>query len=380
MLTSLDDTLHHQVATTFDHAGTSDYRFFDRYWFSLFDTAGSAFVVSGMGVYRNMNVLDGFGCATHTAEGRQYNVRVSRELRPDVMTPGAGPLRYEVLVPLERHRLVLAENEFGLSFDLEWEAVAPPHEEGHHFERRDGRVVMDYHRFDQMGRVAGRVTVGGREYRATPETWVGVRDHSWGVRPGVGGVEIATSAGQQPRPAALFNWLCYRVGNRSTYFAVWDDSAGGRIRLDSSVRTVAGTATEETHLREVEHDLEFYPGTRRVRRAQYRIVYEDGRVSTITVTRVRDPFTWVLQGYGYGGYRDGRGLGAHRGRLLVEGDCWDVSDPAVVGDKDGGRWSPPFREGPVRVEQDGEVGFGHFAEHLIGAYPRYGFANETRSP
>ena len=47
----------------FDHASSSDYRFFDRYWFSLFDTAGSVLVVSGMGLYKNMNVLDEIGRA-----------------------------------------------------------------------------------------------------------------------------------------------------------------------------------------------------------------------------------------------------------------------------------------------------------------------------
>ena len=42
-------------------------------------------------------------------------------------------------------------------------------------------------------------------------------------------------------------------------------------------------------------------------------------------------------------------------------------------DEDGEEWTMPFREGPVRVEQDGQVGFGHYAEHLVGPFPRYGF-------
>ncbi|HJP41566.1 MAG TPA: hypothetical protein QGF35_07660 [Dehalococcoidia bacterium] len=372
MLTHLDDTLLHQMPMPFDHASSSDYRFFDRYWFSLFDTAGSVLVVSGMGLYKNMNVLDGFGCATHPSEGRQYNVRVSRQLQPDLATMGAGPLRYEVLEPLKRHRLVMGENDRGLSFDLEWEAVSPPHEEGHHFLRRDGRVVQDYHRFDQMGRVSGWVRTGGQLYEASKETWVGVRDHSWGVRPGVGGVEVTTSAEAQGRPPGLFNWLCYHIGEESSYFAIWEEGDGSRVRLDSSIR-LPEASEDETHLRDVEHELEFYPGTRRVREARYRLTHHDGRVSEIRVTRVVDPFTWVLKGYGYGGYKDGKGLGVYRGRLLVEGDTWDVSDPEVIRDEDGEEWTMPFREGPVRVEQDGQVGFGHYAEHLVGPFPRYGF-------
>jgi len=36
MLTPLDDTLWHQLPTTFDHVWTSDPRFFDRYWFAIY--------------------------------------------------------------------------------------------------------------------------------------------------------------------------------------------------------------------------------------------------------------------------------------------------------------------------------------------------------
>lgn len=66
MLTSLDDSLWHQLPTTFDHAGTSDPRFFDRYWFAAYAADGSAAVQVTMGAYRNMNVLDG-GAVVGTA-------------------------------------------------------------------------------------------------------------------------------------------------------------------------------------------------------------------------------------------------------------------------------------------------------------------------
>ena len=40
----MDDTLWHQLPTTFDHVGTSDPRFFDRFWFAATDPAGSGTV------------------------------------------------------------------------------------------------------------------------------------------------------------------------------------------------------------------------------------------------------------------------------------------------------------------------------------------------
>ena len=42
MLTAMDDTLWHQIPSTFDHVGTSDPRFFDRHWFAFYAPDGSS--------------------------------------------------------------------------------------------------------------------------------------------------------------------------------------------------------------------------------------------------------------------------------------------------------------------------------------------------
>lgn len=83
-LTRLDETLRHQIPTTFDHVGTSDPRFFDRYWFSCYDPAGSLTMIIGVGLYMNMNVFDGFvACPVPRDDGggNQRNFRFSRALR-----------------------------------------------------------------------------------------------------------------------------------------------------------------------------------------------------------------------------------------------------------------------------------------------------------
>ena len=87
MLSALDETLRHQLPTTFDHVWTSDPRFFDRYWFSAYDPAGRFALICGMGLYSNMNVLDGFAALMLPRPGggfEQHNFRVSRALRPDI--------------------------------------------------------------------------------------------------------------------------------------------------------------------------------------------------------------------------------------------------------------------------------------------------------
>src|ERR1700755_1433623 len=106
MLSPLDDTLHHQLGTTFDHAGTSDPRFFDRYWFAIYDPEGSEPAINtGMCTYLNMNVIDGY--AWVIPGGQQPNVRVSSALRPalfasDPFVSASGPLRVSILEPFRR--------------------------------------------------------------------------------------------------------------------------------------------------------------------------------------------------------------------------------------------------------------------------------------
>src|SRR3990172_8289445 len=102
MLTKLDESLRHQIASTFDHAGTSDHRFFDRYWFGAYDPAGRMALACGIGQYLNMNGQAGFAAIQVPRAGGgvdQYNFRLSRGLRPNVDDAAVGPLSFEFLEP-----------------------------------------------------------------------------------------------------------------------------------------------------------------------------------------------------------------------------------------------------------------------------------------
>ena len=57
----------------------------------------SVSVIYGLANYKNTDVCDGFLCVQHG--DRQYNLRVSRPLRPD-FSMRIGPLGIEVLEPL----------------------------------------------------------------------------------------------------------------------------------------------------------------------------------------------------------------------------------------------------------------------------------------
>ncbi|MGH7964462.1 MAG: hypothetical protein ACRERD_22040, partial [Candidatus Binatia bacterium] len=90
MLTGRDDLLGHQLPTTFDHVVTSDPMWTERLWYTLEDvTTGKAILDCGLGQYPNKNVQDAF--AGVALDGKQYNVRMSRRLRPDSGQAKVGP-------------------------------------------------------------------------------------------------------------------------------------------------------------------------------------------------------------------------------------------------------------------------------------------------
>ncbi|MBI4300325.1 MAG: hypothetical protein HY677_04245 [Chloroflexi bacterium] len=68
MLDKLDDWPRHQIASAFDHVANGDYRWFDCYWFCACDPSGSVALVTGIGVYNNMNVLDAQACPRRHVE------------------------------------------------------------------------------------------------------------------------------------------------------------------------------------------------------------------------------------------------------------------------------------------------------------------------
>ena len=342
MLVPLDDSPWHQLPTTFDHVGPSDPRFFDRFWFAASDRRGTGALQFTIGVYQNMNVVDGGFVVVH--EGRQHNVRVSRQLRPTYDT-ACGPLRFDVREPMRHVALSVAPNPGGVTGELEWRSTLPPQEERHHFARRDGRVLEDYSRYDQIGTCRGWLDVGGD--RIEVDEWWSCRDHSWGVRERVGIPEPVT--GELPPPTgSMFAFLFFST-----------ERTGGHVQLTRradgpghmTVALLDRTGGSSTGADRVGVEAEFVDDARprRVRRATFDVVGDDGRGTRIEVEA--DGPCVAMQGLGYGGYDDGLGLGVWRGVEHLEHDVWDVSHPAEVRLGDGTVDRPVHRIQPVRVRE-----------------------------
>ena len=83
MLTKFDEFHCHQIVDTLDHVLDSDRQWTEKYWMNVHDKTGEVVLATGFGVYPNRNVMDGYGCV-NIDNKTQHNMRLSRELRPQI--------------------------------------------------------------------------------------------------------------------------------------------------------------------------------------------------------------------------------------------------------------------------------------------------------
>jgi len=372
MLTVLDDSLWHQIPTTFDHVGTSDPRFFDRFWFAFYEPEGRGAAQFTLGAYSNMNVLDGGVVAIH--EGRQHNLRVSRSLRPR-FEPNCGPLRVEVEEPLQRFRLLVGPGEQSIACDLTWNGVLPVEEESPHFARARGRVAQEYQRFNQVGEVSGWLQLG--DTRLELDRWWACRDHSWGVRPSMGIPEPATGpTAPTGQSGSLFCFLFFSTDTLAGHVQVAEQS-GGRTYLTGIVRDRRDHDLPDLVVADLALGLQFYEGTRRVRQLSGQVTLADGRRIELTADALGPSI--AMPGLGYsGGFNDGRGLGVWRGEEWQEHEIWDVQHQVDVITPSGEVRRPVHRIQPVRLRSSGSgfdgSGAGSLTLIASGSLPRYGLS------
>lgn len=367
MLTALDDTLWHQLPTTFDHVWTSDPRWFDRYWFAIYSGDGRVAIQITMGAYRNMNVLD--AGAVVIVNGKQHNLRVSRSLNGSVETV-CGGIRITPLEPLKSFEIEIAPSDGAINGRIRWDCVEPAREEHPHYTRLHSRTVEDYRRFDQIGVASGYLEVAGE--RVQIENWWSCRDHSWGVRRGMGIPEPVTG----PKvPLA-------EKGHVMSFLFFSTTAMSGHLlfqgRGDDAPYTT-GTITRRdvesfSEVDDVALGVDLHEGTRRFRTAEVTATLSGGETLRLGV-RAQGPAI-AMQGLGYsGGYDDGRGLGAWRGENHREIDVWDVSHPSKIVLPDGTQKEHWHRIQPVSIDADlqGErsVGTGSMTLTIAGRLPEH---------
>lgn len=349
MLIDLDETLHHQTPDPFSVVVTSDHRFFDRYWFSGLAPDGETALFAGTGRYANMGTRDAF---LNVLRGeRQHNLRVAAALEAphavDAKVARVGPLEVTVVDPFRR--IALRSTDGPVTADLEFTTDLPPHLEARHRELAGTRVIQEQQRYDQVGHWDGWVELDGE--RIEVAHWWGDRDHSWGTRVDVGGLEPREMFRRTPN---LTTWCAFSTDDSWGLFQSREYADGRPRYLDGAIHTRYG---RDAQVVELTSDVTYVKGTTAWASAEFDLRLSDGGTVHIQA-QPHTPRPWASRGGGYNrGFTDGLGFGARRGDV-TEYDVYDLPDVSRVL-LEGAEIEPGHREQLARVTVDGAKGWAH---------------------
>ena len=355
----LDEYPLHQAPLSLRYPATSDRNFYDRCYFNAHDRTGEVFLVTGLGVYPNLGVIDAY--ATVRVGGRQVAVRMSDALddSTDRRAPAVGPYRIEVVEPLQTIRLVCDADAHGVGFDLTWQGSFAAVEEEGHVMRTGPRAIIDACRFAQVGTWSGELRVEGRQWSVSPDAWVGSRDRSWGIRP----VGEAEPGGRAAADGLEGFWWLY-VPLRFDDFAVVliaQELADGYRTLNDAVRVWGDGRVEQLGWPEV--SIRYASGGRHPVGASIAM-----KGLELEVEMLGNVVLHV--GAGYGGDPDWS-HGQWKGRGWIEGASYDMTDPSVTGRIPFGVIDHVARA----MTSDGVVGWGLFEHGTMGRHDPSGFAD-----
>jgi hypothetical protein len=369
-LSPFDDYPFHQAPTPFATVYTSDAHYNDGYFCAFY--AAEWYFCTGLRLHPNVNVIDGWATVAHAH--RQTSVRASRALHPRYGELAVGPIRYEIVEPMRKLRLVAGDNPGGVEFDVVLEAQAPPVVEDRYQHFKFGAVVNDLIRYTQICRASGHARVAGQDLAI--DGWHGMRDHSWGVRSSMAvptGIKGVDRLDAETVRRALRMWVPFQVEDHCGFYNTHEAPDGTPIDFKGRLDYADGRSV---HLTAVRHQLDYIPGTRWPCGGTLELDGDDGQTRRYTLELRGTPADVQGGGY-YRGWRDGLSAGVYRGAEVLEHDTYAAAPAAQAG---GPPHVPPeHRLGPtefpmVMVEANGARGMAHFEHTMNGPYPRYGFA------
>ncbi|HVB41370.1 MAG TPA: hypothetical protein VNF47_01525 [Streptosporangiaceae bacterium] len=357
----LDEYPIHQTPLPMDRVVTSDRNFYDRCYFNVHDRSGELFMVTGLGTYPNLGVVDAY--AAVRIGDRQWSVKFSDALEQRGLDQKVGGYQIDVIEPLQRLRLRCQSPDGSLDFDLNWAGAFPAAQEEPHLMLSGGRPVLDASRFSQLGNWSGQLRVGDREFTVTDDRWSGARDRSWGIRP----VGESEPAGRPAETAMQGFWWLYvplQFSSCALVVIVQEDPDGSRT-LSNAKRIWPDGRVEQLGWPRVQ--ISYAPGTRHPRSARIHLEDRTGqpvRVDIETLTSVP-----LHIGAGYNGDPDWS-HGRWMGRDWSSATVYDLTDPAVAG-----RIPWGVTDHLTRARMDGEEGWGMLEHATIGRHDPSGFAD-----
>ena len=347
----LDEYPIHQSSLPMSRVASSDRNFYDRCYFNAHDRSGDIFLVTGLGVYPNLGVIDAYAAAR--AGDWQWSVRFSDALAERGLDQQVGCYRIEVVEPLRKLHLTCQSPDSSLDFDLHWTGSFPALAEDAHLLMSGSRPIVDSSRFCQLGSWSGRLRVGDREFDVTDDHWSGARDRSWGIRP-VGEPE---PPGRAAESMSGFWWLYMPLRFSScALIVILQENPDGFRTLSNAQRVWPDGRVEQLGWPRVE--ISYAPGTRHPRSARIHLADSTGKPVCVDIETLTSLPLHV--GAGYNGDPDWS-HGRWMGRNWSSASVFDLTDPAVAA-----RIPWGVTDHLARASMDGEEGWGMFEHASLG--------------
>ncbi len=210
---TLDEYPIHQAPLSMEFVASSDRNFYDRCYFNAHDRTGDIFLITGLGVYPNLGVIDAYAVVRRGDE--QFSVRFSDALESRSLDARVGPYRVEVIEPLRRIRLACDGDEHGIGFDLTWDGSFPPIGEQPHVLLTGNRTTLDASRFAQLGSWSGTLTSAGSTLSGRPRTSGWARATGPGASGRLASRAPAGRAGDEPGRRASGGSTCRSASTTS---------------------------------------------------------------------------------------------------------------------------------------------------------------------
>lgn len=329
MLNPLDDYPIHQTGGPLAQPASGDRNHYDRYFFNGYDRDGDVFFAAAMGLYPNRSVID--AAFSVVSGGVQRNIHASGRAPLDRADTTCGPVRIEVVEPLHVLRLIVDDSKHGIGCDLTWRARTVAVEEDRFVRHNGPRVVMDYTRLTQFGTWEGTLHTGDREITVTPDTHIGSRDRSWGIRT-VGEAEGGAPGSSMPQFFWLWAPLNFDDGG-AAHFDVNETARGERwhqsgflipgLADGQSAFDTGGLAQSSQPMRAVDWEIDWQPGTRRSEAAA--LTFTPWNAEPVRI-ELEPLLTFQMLGIGY--FHPEWSHGHWKGEAADAYDEWVVDDLA----------------------------------------------------
>ena len=312
-LSPLDDHLIHQTPDPIRVAYTTDPRFFERHWNVFHDQAGDVLVVTGGSFYPNLDTAEAF--AIVTVRGVQRSVRAFRSIGANRGNIHVGPIQPTIVSGMREWRHVLAENDFGIRYDLTWRDTHRQMYRSAYGSLETGVPAGGQRHvtagFESFGEVAGWVEVDGERIDLAPGEGRGTRDRHWGIGRGVGGPRF--QPGGKPPKAGWIGGVWFAFAD----FAIW-----GPIVL----YRYGDPRGRHGKVRKTTRRMRFEPDTKVFLEGIIDFTLDSGEVKSVHFERIGQQSAYMTCGL-YGGSPDrsiwqGDAVGER-----VEGDIYDLSSP-----------------------------------------------------